>query len=258
MALNFENQGVPLAYIKNSKSKKTPVISVCEKIEEVRKPFNEFNLNEETAEQYQLIPNMEKEREVVYITGQSGSGKSWFCKSFCDEYKRAYPKREIYLFSSLKGDLGSIDQIKGGVKRIKLEKDLLTEDITAEDFKNSMVIFDDVDCLTDKAMKNKVQAILNSILETGRHFNVSCCYTSHLPCKGNETKTILNEAHHIVFFPSTLGGRSLKYLLDSYLGLDKQQIRKIKKLKSRWVCISKTFPQVCLSEKECFLTKSVE
>ena len=70
MALNFENQGVPLAYIKSSKSKKVPVISVCEKIEEVRKPFNEFNLSNEGPEQFQLIPNMEKEREVVYITGQ--------------------------------------------------------------------------------------------------------------------------------------------------------------------------------------------
>ena len=71
----------------------------------------------------------------------------------------------------------------------------------------------------------------------------------------HETKTILNESHNIVFFPSTLGGRSLKYLLDSYLGLDKKQIEKVKNLDSRWVCVCKTFPQVILSEKNIMITK---
>jgi Cdc6-like AAA superfamily ATPase len=253
MSLNFENQGVPIAIVKNSKSKKTPIISVDDK-EEARHQYPSFEL--QGNECFQVIPNPEQERTITYITGQSGSGKSYWAKMYCDEYKRMYPKREIYLFSSLKDDKGSIDQIKN-LKRIKLNKELLDDDLTAEDFEKSMVIFDDCDCLTDKKMKNKVQGIFNSIAETGRHFSVSCIYTSHLPCKGNETKTILNESHNIVFFPSTLGGRSLKYLLDSYLGLDKKQIEKVKNLKSRWVCICKTFPQVIISEKDALITKSI-
>ena len=98
--------------------------------------------------------------------------------------------------------------------------------------------------------------ILNSLLETGRHFNASVIYTSHLPCAGNDTKRILNEAHSITIFPNGLGGRSLKYLLDSYLGLDKEQIKRVKKTDSRWVTIMKSYPMVVLTEKEAYTLSS--
>jgi hypothetical protein len=95
------------------------------------------------------------------------------------------------------------------------------------------------------------------ILETGRHTNTYCIYTSHLACAGNDTKRILNEAHSITFFPSTAGGRTLKYLLESYMGLDKYQIQKIKALPSRWITVCKSYPKAVLSEKDVLLTNSL-
>ena len=80
----------------------------------------------------------------------------------------------------------------------------MTEDITAKDFQDSLVIFDDTDCITDKYMKFKVNGILNSLLETGRHFNSSVVYTSHAACNGNDTKKILNECHSILCFVMAL------------------------------------------------------
>ena len=139
------------------------------------------------------------------------------------------------------------------MKRINLEGDFLCEELTAEDFKDSLVIFDDTDCLTNKAVKLKVDAILNSVLETGRHFNVEVVYTSHLACNGRDTRRILNECKSVTIFPSGLGGKAMKYLLDNYFGLDKEQIKKIKNLNSRWVTIQKGFPMSVMSEKECFL-----
>jgi len=245
--MNFENQGNPIAIIKTTKTKKTPVLSVDDK-KVAQHSFNEYTLTGE--DKFQPVPNPLTERQILYITGSSGSGKSFFCKMYCDEFKKLYPKRDVYLFSSINDD-SSIDKVKG-LKRIKLSDDFLKDELKAEDFANSLVIFDDVDCLTDKKMKLKVQAVLNSILETGRHYNVYCLYTSHLPCAGNDTKRILNEAHSITFFPHSLGGRSLKYLLESYLGLDKAQIKKIKGLSSRWVSVMKTYPQVVISEKEVY------
>jgi len=126
---------------------------------------------------------------------------------------------------------------------------LLTEDISAKDFKDSCVIFDDTDCLTDKRLRLKVQEILNSVLETGRHFNCEVVYTSHLATDGHQTKRILNECKSVVIFPSGLGGRSIKYLLDNYFGLDRDQIKRIKKLNSRWVQINKGFPMSVVSDK---------
>ena len=95
--------------------------------------------------------------------------------------------------------------------------------------------------------------IINSILQIGRHFNVSLCFTTHNPCAGNETKILLAEAHIITVFPKTTGNRALKYLLDSYLGMDKSQIAKLKKLKSRAVSVIRGYPQVVLGDQEAFL-----
>jgi hypothetical protein len=259
--MNFENEGAAIAIIINNQkndskpntrgnNKKTsPILFVTDKQDKVLKPFQELKLNEN--EEFQPIPNPETERQILYITGASGSGKSYYTKKYCKEYSRIFPKNPIYLFSSIIED-SSIDEIKG-LQRVKLSPELFDDELTSEDFKDSLVIFDDTDCLTEKKMKLKVTGILNSILETGRHTNTYCIYTSHLPCAGNDTKRILNEAHAITFFPHSLGGRSLKYLLEGYLGLDKAQIKKIKGLKSRWATVLKTYPQIVVSEKEAYL-----
>jgi Cdc6-like AAA superfamily ATPase len=250
--MNFENIGSPIAIIKREgKSKNPPTLSVSSKNvdDEPNQPFDFFKLKGNDI--FQLIPNPKTERQIIYITGASGSGKSFFTQLYGNEYKRVYPKRDVYLFSSLDDD-SSIDKIKG-IRRINIKTpEFLTDNITAEDFKESLVIFDDTDCLTNKPIKLKVNSILNSLLETGRHFNASVIFTSHLPCAGNDTKRILNESHIITFFPHSLGGRSLKYLLDNYLGLDKQQIKKVKGLESRWVSVIKSYPQVVISEKEVY------
>jgi hypothetical protein len=95
---------------------------------------------------------------------------------------------------------------------------------------------------------------MNEILQTGRHHEITCLITKHTPTNGKDTKLILAESHQFILFPNGLGNRSLKYLLDSYLGLDKEQVKKIKKLKSRWVCINRaTFPLSIVSEKDAFI-----
>ena len=250
--MNFENIGTPVAIIKREgKTKNPPTLYIASKNvdDEPNQIYEEFKLK--NTDKFQPIPNPKTERQILYITGASGSGKSFYTQLYGNEYKKMYPKRDVYLFSSLDDD-SSIDKIKG-IRRVNIKTpDFLTDNITAEDFKESLVIFDDTDCLTNKPIKNKVNSILNSILETGRHFNVSCVFTSHLPCAGNDTKRILNESHSITFFPHSLGGRSLKYLLESYLGLDKQQIKRIKKLDSRWVSVVKSYPQIVISEKETY------
>jgi hypothetical protein len=105
----------------------------------------------------------------------------------------------------------------------------------------------------DKAMRKKVLQIQASILQVGRHFNVSCIITSHVATNGAETRLILAEAHAIVFFPHGMANRSLKYLLESYMGMDKNEIKKIKGLQGRAVCFVKTHPKCVVSEKEVYI-----
>jgi hypothetical protein len=253
--MNFEGCGQVIAILKDDKEKdkkKWKEFYITDKPKDcVGEVFREVKLKDKPNLHFQPIPDKQKERSITYVTGASGSGKSYWTRMYVDEYKRLYPKREVYLISSIADD-SSIDKIKG-LHRIKLEGDFLTNDVSAEDFKDSCLIFDDTDCITYKPLKLKIVGLLNSVLETGRHFNVEVIYTSHLACDGLNTKRILNECKSVVIFPSGLGGRSIKYLLDNYFGLDKEQIRKIKGVNSRWVAINKTYPMCVVSDKESFI-----
>lgn len=253
--MNFEGVGQELAIVENEKEKdrkKWKHLYMTPNPKECQTAFKEVKLKDQPDLHFQPIPDKSVERSIRYVTGASGSGKSYYTKQYADEYKRMHPKREIYILSSIKEDK-TLDKIKG-LKRVKLDsQEFLTEDVTAEDFKDALVIFDDTDCLTNKRQKLKVDAILNSVLETGRHFNVEVVYTSHLACNGRDTKRILNECKSVTIFPSGLGGKAMKYLLDNYFGLDREQIKKLKSLNSRWVTIQKGFPMCVMSDKECYI-----
>lgn len=252
--MNFEDEGQPIALLEDTdlKDKKQWKTLCLGETKKCQAPLNEIKLKDKPNLHFQNIPNKKTERSIRYVTGASGSGKSYWTKMYTEEYHRMYPKRDVYIISSLSDDT-TLDKLKY-LKRLRIhEPEFLMEPITAEDFKDSLVIFDDTDCLVNKNLKNKIDGILNSVLETGRHFNVEVIYTSHLACNGKDTRRILNECKSVTIFPSGLGGKSMKYLLDNYFGLDKDQIKKIKKLQSRWVTIQKGFPMSVISDKECYI-----
>jgi hypothetical protein len=206
-------------------------------------------------ETIQQVPDPETERSILYITGPSGSGKSYYTRNYILEYKKIFPKNNIYIFSSLTED-ETLDKIPK-IKRIKFTEKFMMHEFKIIDFKDSLVIFDDVDAEINKMKKQKIYGLLNIILNTGRHERVSVIFTSHLSCAGNETKLILSEAHSITIFPKNMGNRSLFYLLDGYFGLDRHQINYIKKINSRWISLIKTYPSVLISEKEAVVLNTI-
>jgi hypothetical protein len=231
------------------KKKLTPVSLV----ESLRGGEDEIELKSGSTIQH--TPTKKKEREVLYITGQSGSGKSYYTYEYVTAYQKMYPKNEVYLVSAV-SDVSTIDKIKK-LRKIDLSKpEFLELDVPLEELKDSMVIFDDVDSISNKHVKKKVWGLMSDILTKGRHYNVSAVITFHVATSGAETKLILNESQSITFFPSASGGRTLKYLLDSYLGLDKKQIDKIKRLDSRWCTVVKSYPKVVLYEGGAYILRN--
>jgi hypothetical protein len=260
MALNFEAIGTPICIIATKDDKRTrgqnPIVCVSETETGLVRPFADLTLKDKEDQYFQLIPNPETERQILYVTGSSGSGKSYFTKKYCREFARVFPKRPIIMISSIDKD-ESVDDIKN-LKRMKIKTpEFLEEEFSIEDFKDSLVIFDDCDCIPDKKLRTKVNAIFGMISETGRHTNTYCIYTSHLATAGNDTKRILNESHSITFFPKSLGGRTLKYLCEGYLGLDKKEIEHLKKIPSRSITVMKTYPKVVVGDKDIFLLTAV-
>ena len=70
---------------------------------------------------------------------------------------------------------------------------------------------DDIDVINPKKVKDAVFQILNEILQIGRHVNITCIVTNHLPTAFQRTRVILNESDIIVYFPLSAGGK-VKYM----------------------------------------------
>lgn len=243
--MNCDDYGSPIAYIyKKLDGGKTKIRDTLYVDPDFRGE-DEFKCKDN--EYLQLIPR-KKDREILYIVGASGSGKSYYALQYLKEYKKKHKDNPIYLFSALDED-ATLDQMKA-IKRIDINnEDFINESFEINDFKDSCVIMDDIDVITNKRIRAKVYHLMDMIAQVGRHTKTTCLVTSHLPCKGNETKIIINEAHNVVFFPRGLGGSALSYLLEKQLGLSKKEIDKIKKTRSRAVVYVKTYPNVLLFDK---------
>jgi len=246
--LSYKKDGTAIAtVIKNEKNDKTIYLSKNNNSDD--KDY----ITVKEPKSIQLIPDSSKERGVYYICGMSGSGKSFFCNSLIEQYKKIYKNRSVYLFSLIENDPSISSK---AVKRVKMDQKFIDTSFELSDFKDSMVIFDDIDTVRSKPIKNKIFHILDTLLQCGRHVNCSVVYMSHIACAGSQTKMILNESNYITIFPKTLGARSLRYLLQEYIGMDKKQIKKVKSLDTRAVTIIKTYPSVILYDQGAYLIDS--
>lgn len=203
---------------------------------------------------FQPIPDPQ-ERSVIYAFGSAGSGKSYFLKNYVLEWKKMHPKGKIYMFSE-KAEDPSMDKDLKDMKRIPIDDTIAEDEITYKDFdENSMIIFDDIDSLSKKAYEG-VSAILKSVLNVGRQRKLYVCVTSHLGSDYGKTRDILNETHAVVCYPHGSSAKALQYVLSTYCGLDKDQIKKIRKLPSRWVYVKKNYPPCVVYESGMYLLTS--
>jgi len=250
--LNLNKVGRPLARIDCGKYRGR-VVSVSDQFTNDKQKEPSDNLIKEFRQlkiandsKFQHVPDTTKEREILYITGPSGSGKSTYTRKYLEQYKKKYKNRPIYLFSSLPSD-ESLD--KAQPKRIKLDERMHADPIKVEELRESICIFDDIDVISDKKIREAVYDVLNQVLEIGRHYKIHCVVTNHLPTNGKDTRRILNEAHTVTYFPHSAGGK-IKYMLEEYVGLDKKQISYMKKQHSRACTIFKNYPQCYMLEHE--------
>jgi hypothetical protein len=248
--LNLNKVGRPLCRIDKGKYNNM-LVSVSEESrgdakddDELMKEFKRLQISNDSK--FQIVPDLTKERQILYITGASGSGKSTFTRKYIEELKKKKKDTPIYLFSALKED-ESLDSINP--QRITIDESLIDDPITLEELSDSVCIFDDIDVIPNKKVREAVYSLLNQILECGRHTRTYCLVTNHLPTNGRETRRILNESHMFVYFANSANGR-IKYFLQEYVGLDKQAIIYIKKQQSRWACIYKHYPQIYVLERE--------
>jgi hypothetical protein len=195
---------------------------------------------------FSLLPtNDKKARDVFYICGPSGSGKSYVAKAIAQEYHSLWPDRNIYLVSKLTED-STLDKLKYLI-RIDPTK-LVEKPITdLEPLNNSLVIFDDIENF-DKETDKVIQNLVNQIASTGRHNVTSMIYITHLLSDYKRTRLVLMEATQYVLYPLSTGSHAFNYMMKTYLGMDSKEANALRKTGSRWVSIRKHYPQVLITE----------
>lgn len=66
----------------------------------------------------------------------------------------------------------------------------------------------------------------------------------------------MGEAHKFVLFPNGCSMKQMTNLLGLYGGCDTDELKRIRKLPSRWVALCTTFPSLVLYEGGCYLLHS--
>lgn len=195
------------------------------------------------------IINPNVERQVFYVSGMSGSGKSTYVNKIINSYVKFFKNNKVYLFSNKEEDTSYTNK---NIIRVKLDEELLYEPITLDEIRDSIVIFDDIEGVPNKKIMNELDRLRDVILQQGRSYKVYFCYVSHLANNYKQTRTILNECHSITIFPAMTTAYSLKYLLEKYFGFGKDDIKKLLSLDSRWITIFKLPCLFVLHENGCY------
>lgn len=191
-----------------------------------------------------------EQNDRIYICGKSGSGKSFhFIRPYIIEYHSMYPKNKILLFSSKVKDR-ALDDLKY-MSRVIVDDDLLENPIEITQLEGTLCIFDDIEDFPKKTITKAVLKLLEELLRNGRSQNTFILYTHHQPTDYKNTRLMLHEATAIVIFPcaETGGQHDYDYLLDKYLPISELNKKIIINCRSKYVYISKSNPQIIISDK---------
>lgn len=175
-------------------------------------------------------------RDVYYLTGGSGCGKTYQSSRYSQNYKKMYPNNNIILIShqppTEKSDpmsLQHLDCIFFDLRNPKVcESNFVGPNkLTIQELADSLVIFDDYENIRDKAVYKGVFELILDILFTGRHYRCSTMLIRHTRTSVTETTQILTETPWICLFPGGITAESIEYFSNRYCGISKAQMREI-------------------------------
>lgn len=182
----------------------------------------------------------------VFLSGGTGSGKSYMAKQIIKQIKP--PK--VYLFSSLWD--GDYDDVKN-ITQIDLIDIMNTNSLNVHQIfelmeDDSCIIFDDIMSFGTKISKPYIE-LRTICLQKSRHKNQSILVCEQSAMLGAATRSILLNCNYYVCFPKN-NYKSFFSLASNYLGLTKDKILEIQKLRSRYVMFSKNYPAYYISAIE--------
>jgi hypothetical protein len=201
---------------------------------------------------FEPLPTPQKEkRDVLYVCGPAGAGKSHFCKMFVTNYRALRPSNATYLVSGLKKDK-TLDSLEPPMQRVDVGRladgdRTLVEDV--ETWGKCLLVVDDIESL-DKREGDAVEHLEKTALCNGRHAEMSVLRCAHVGADYRRSKVMFVEMQGLVIFPSSRA-TSYDYLLSKKLNLPKSLVDKLLKLNDRWALIHHTNPSYVLTPRVC-------
>lgn len=204
-----------------------------------------------------ISPTHDKDQNLrMIIIAPSGSGKSTFAKNFILDYKKKYPKKDVFLFSRHDKD-PSIDA--ANPTRINLTEGEVIDSIkkkepifTNKNLAQSLVIFDDTFTAESRILTSFWDGLATDLYQNGRKLGIDLIFIMH-NTNYSKTRFLMSEASHYVFFLRAGSRAMYTRLLEGYLGFkDKKIQQKLFDLPTRYIIFSNTSPQYILTENQAF------
>lgn len=197
----------------------------------------------------EVLPNLNGEgRDVILLMGKSGTGKSYFMRSFAANYMKIYKGRSVFLLSGLDRDL-TLDALPG-LNRVDRTKLTAEKPEKIEPWRDSLVLVDDVETLPNDEAE-AADKLQSTVITQGRHEHVSYLRAMH-PVSGKLPKPValtVSESDGIVVYPGTSEKAYITLL--SRVGVSEASAKRILGTKdSRWVFVHHTPPRYTISEFE--------
>ena len=195
----------------------------------------------DTDDLFPYIDPVHNQNIRIAVFGASGSGKSTVIGQALDEIlnNKLPGVQQIYIISDVSHDPVFDDQRRRiPVKRLNCRSEAILQ-VQAETLKDSLIIFDDIERISNKTIRAHVLNLRAHCLENGRHYNQKAIFcVSHNALGGAVNSALKSEMNALVVFPQFLQYHQLKTVLSKYVGLSNSDINFVKNLDSRWAYIN--------------------
>lgn len=212
------------------------------------------HLKIEHDEKFQPVPiikSNEKNTTYSYVAGASGCGKSYFVAKWIENLKKQskFKDHDVYVISPQTEDDPAFEKL--GYFRLDITFPDFAQ-LTFEDFKDSIVVFDDLTSLHDKRLSFFITMLQKACLENGRKLNISVISVNHALKDWMKTKYVIGESPYYTIFPNSNYNECAKFL-KSYASFDKFQLEYVKELDTRALTIHRNSPNYMISDHEIIL-----
>jgi hypothetical protein len=204
--------------------------------------------------EFDFLPYIEpNQRQAVFISGVSGSGKSTSAVNYIKKlrsYKNKYKKYPVYLWTGNDAPDQAFDNLKN-MFRINIQDTESLGELSYSEFQDCIVVFDDWEAL-EPEMLNYFRGIMKKLLEYSRKQNVIIIIITHMTQQGHLTKPIIFECDTYILYHKN-NFNACKKFLKNYMDLENDTLDKIKKMQGRCIYVRKSFPTCVISDNKIIL-----